>query len=128
MKSGVNEKGFTLVELLIVCLVISFAFLGLANLFPVSVASLNESRMHTTAAGLAQEKMEALLELDGSHADLAAGTHNDPRNPVRTTFNRSWVVTDDTPAIGLKRIEVTVTYPHGDETRNVTLASFRRDY
>jgi prepilin-type N-terminal cleavage/methylation domain-containing protein len=127
MRSAVNEKGFTLIELLIVCVVISFAFLGLANLFPISVASLNESRMHTTAADLAQEKMEDLLEIDGGHADLTAGTHNDPGNPVRTTFNRSWIVTDDTPAIGLKRIEVTVTYPHGDQTRNVTLASFRRD-
>jgi prepilin-type N-terminal cleavage/methylation domain-containing protein len=127
MKSIVNEKGFTLIELLIVCVVISFAFLGLANLFPVSVASLNESRMHTTAADFAQEKMEDLLEFDGSHADLTAGTHNDPGNPIRTTFNRSWIVTDDTPATDLKRLEVTVTYPHGDKTRSVTLASFRRD-
>ncbi|MGD9140023.1 MAG: prepilin-type N-terminal cleavage/methylation domain-containing protein [bacterium] len=127
MKSVVNEKGITLVELLIVCVVISFAFLGLANLFPVSMASLNESRMHTTAADFAQEKMEDLLELDGTHADLTAGTHNDPDNPIRSSFNRQWVVTDNTPANDLKTIEVTVTYPHGDKTRSVTLASFRRD-
>lgn len=127
MKTIVNEKGITLIELLIVCVVISFAFLGLANLFPVSMASLNESRMHTTAADFAQDKMEDLLELDGTHADLVAGTHNDPDNPIRTTFNRSWTVADDTPANGLKQIEVTVTYPHGDKTRSVTLASFRRD-
>jgi Tfp pilus assembly protein PilV len=127
MKSIVNEKGITLIELLIVCVVISFAFLGLANLFPVSMASLNESRMHTTAADFAQDKMEDLLELDGTHGDLTAGTHNDPDNPIRTTFNRSWVVTDNTPATGLKQVEVTVTYPHGTKTRSVTLASFRRD-
>jgi Tfp pilus assembly protein PilV len=127
MTSIVNEKGITLIELLIVCVVISFAFLGLANLFPVSMASLNESRMHTTAADFAQDKMEDLLELDGTHADLIAGTHNDPDNPIRTTFNRSWIVTDNTPATDLKQIEVTVTYPHGTETRSVTLASFRRN-
>ena len=127
MKTIVNEKGITLIELLIVCVVISFAFLGLANLFPVSMASLNESRMHTTAADFAQDKMEDLLELDGSHADLTAGTHNDPDNPIRTTFNRSWAVVDNTPASGLKQLEVTVTYPHGTTTRSVTLASFRRD-
>lgn len=127
MNAIVNQKGLTLIELLIVCVVISFAFLGLANLFPVSMASLNESRMHTTAADFAQEKMEDLLEVDGSHADLTAGTHNDPDNPIRTSFNRNWTVTDDTPANGLKQIEVTVTYPHGTETRSVTLASFRRD-
>ena len=127
MNAIVNQKGLTLIELLIVCVVISFAFLGLANLFPVSMASLNESRMHTTAADFAQEKMEDLLEVDGSHADLTAGTHNDPDNPIRTSFNRNWTVTDNTPANGLKQIEVTVTYPHGTETRSVTLASFRRD-
>ena len=65
MKAIVNQKGMTLIELLIVCVVISIAFLGLANLFPVSMASLNESRMHTTAADFAQDKMEDLLELDG---------------------------------------------------------------
>jgi Tfp pilus assembly protein PilV len=127
MKAVTGEKGLTLIELLIVCVVISFAFLGLANLFPVSMANLNESRMHTTAADFAQEKMEDLLEMDGTDADLTAGTHTDTHNPIRTTFNRSWVVTDDTPAAGLKRIEVTVTYPHGNETRSVTLASFRRE-
>lgn len=127
MKTVMSEKGITLIELLIVCVVISFAFLGLANLFPVSMASLNESRMHTTAADFAQEKMEDLLEVDGTHGDLTAGTHNDPDNPIRTTFNRSWIVTDNTPVTGLKRIEVTVTYPHGEETRSVTLASFRRN-
>ena len=127
MKAIMNEKGFTLVELLIVCVVVSIAFLGLANLFPASMASLNESRMHTTAADFAQSKMEDLLELDGAHADLTAGTHTDPDNPIRTTFNRSWTVADNTPANGLKQVEVTVTYPHGDKTRSVTLASFRRD-
>jgi prepilin-type N-terminal cleavage/methylation domain-containing protein len=127
MRAIVNDKGFTLIELLIVCVIISFAFLGLANLFPVSMASLNESRMHTTAADFAQDKMEDLLELDGTHVDLTAGNHNDPDNPIRTTFNRSWTVTDNTPANGLKQIEVTVTYPHGDDVRSVTLASFRRD-
>jgi len=127
MEAVVNQKGITLIELLIVCVVISFAFLGLANLFPVSMASLNESRMHTTAADFAQEKMEDLLEVDGTHGDLTAGTHNDPNNPIRSSFNRQWVVTDNTPATGLKTIEVTVTYPHGTETRSVTLASFRRD-
>lgn len=127
MEAVVNEKGITLVELLIVCVIISFAFLGLANLFPVSMASLNESRMHTTAADFAQEKMEDLLEVDGTHGDLTVGTHNDPDNPIRSSFNRQWVVTDNTPATGLKTIEVTVTYPHGEKTRSVTLASFRRD-
>ncbi len=127
MRAVVNEKGLTLIELLIVCVIIGFAFLGLANLFPVSTAGLNESRMRTTATDFAREKMEELLEIDGASADLNAGTHNDPDNPIRSSFMRRWTVTDDVPVPDMKRLQVTVEYPHGEETRSVTLVSYRRD-
>jgi prepilin-type N-terminal cleavage/methylation domain-containing protein len=121
-----DEKAMTLIELLVVCVIIGIAFLGLAGLFPLGTRNLSESRMRTIATDLAQEKLENLVNLNRNHTDLTAGTHNDPANPVRTTFNRFWSVADDTPVAGMKKIEVWVTYPRGSGTREIRAVTYRR--
>jgi len=121
-----NENGMTMVELLIVCVILSIAFMGLVAIFPLGMQNVNESRMRTVATDLAQERMEALLDLRTNNADLNAGTHTDPDNPVRSTFNRSWTITDDTPVVDMKQIEVRVTYPHGSSDRDVTVVAYMR--
>jgi prepilin-type N-terminal cleavage/methylation domain-containing protein len=121
-----NEKGMTLIELMVVCVVIGIAFLGLAGIFPLGMQNINESRMRTVATDLAQEKMEELLELNPTDTDLIAGTHTDSGNPVRTTFNRFWTVTDNDPVADMKRVEVRVTYPRGSDTRDVIVVAYKR--
>jgi prepilin-type N-terminal cleavage/methylation domain-containing protein len=121
-----NEKGMTLIELMVVCVVIGIAFLGLAGIFPLGMQNINESRMRTVATDLAQEKMEELLELSPVDTDLNAGTHTDANNPVRSTFNRFWTVADDDPVADMKRIEVRVTYPRGSDTRDVIVVAYKR--
>jgi len=121
-----NENGLTMVELLVVCVIISIAFMGLVAVFPLGMQNINDSRMRTVATDLAQERMEELLDLRTSNADLNAGDHTDPDNPVRSTFNRFWSVTDDTPVADMKQIEVRVTYPHGSRTRDVTVVAYMR--
>jgi prepilin-type N-terminal cleavage/methylation domain-containing protein len=132
MKAGVmhmflNEKAMTLIELLIVCVIISVAFLGLAGLFPVGMQNLNQSKMRTIATDLGQEKLEELLKLRSTDASLDAGNYTDPNNPVRTTFNRYWTITDDFPVDKMKKIEVRVTYPRGSDLRDVVIVTYRRD-
>jgi prepilin-type N-terminal cleavage/methylation domain-containing protein len=121
-----NEKGMTLIELMVVCVILGIAFLGLAGIFPLGMQNINESRLRTVATDLAQEKMEDLLDLHSTDADLTGGTHNDPGNPVRTTFNRFWTVTDNDPVVDMKRIEVRVTYPRGSGTRDVIVVAYMR--
>lgn len=119
-----DQRALTLVELLVVCVIIGIAFLGLAGIFPLGMKNLNQSRMRTVATDLAQEKMEELLKMRTTDADLAAGAHDDPDNPVRTTFNRSWTVTDDTPVAGMKKVVVRVTYPRGQDVRDVEVETY----
>ncbi len=121
-----NEKGMTIIELMVVCVVIGIAFIGLAGIFPLGMQNINESRMRTVSTDLAQEKMEELLDLSPADADLDAGNHTDANNPVRSTFNRFWTVTDNDPVADMKRIEVRVTYPRGSGTRDVTVAAYKR--
>ena len=121
-----NENGMTMVEMLVVCVVISIAFMGLVAIFPLGMQNVNDSRMRTVATDLAQERMEELLDLRMNDADLNAGDHTDPDNPVRSTFNRFWTITDNTPVQDMKQIEVRVTYPHGSTTRDVTVVAYMR--
>lgn len=121
-----DQKGVTLIELLVVCVILAIAFIGLLGLFPLGSRNISESRLRTIAVQLAQEKMESLLNQSEDSADLVAGTHNDPSNPIRSSFNRYWQVQDNIPVSGMKRVEVWVTYPHGSEVREVRLISQRR--
>jgi len=121
-----NENGMTMVELMVVCVVISIAFMGLVAIFPLGMQNVNDSRMRTVATDLAQERMEELLDLRTNDTDLDAGDHNDPDNPVRSTFNRFWTITDNTPVQDMKQIEVRVTYPRGSTTRDVTVVAYMR--
>lgn len=119
-----DQKALTLVELLVVCVIIGIAFMGLAGIFPLGMKNLNQSRMRTVATDLAQEKMEELFDLRTTDADLYGGSHDDPGNPVRTSFNRYWTVTDDTPMAGMKKISVRVTYPYGTDVRDVVVVTY----
>ena len=121
-----NEKGMTLIEVMVVCMIMGIAFLGLAGIFPLGMQNINESRMRTVATDLAQEKMQELLDLSSTNADLTAGSHTDPDNPVRSTFNRFWTVIDDDPIADMKRIEVRVTYPRGSTPRDVSVVAYMR--
>jgi len=121
-----NERAMTLIELMIVCVIISLAFLGLAGLFPVGMQNLNQSKMRTIATDLAQEKLEELIKLRLSDPALNAGDYTDPGNPVRTTFNRYWTITGDFPVADMKKIEVRVTYPRGDNLRDVAVVTYMR--
>jgi prepilin-type N-terminal cleavage/methylation domain-containing protein len=83
-----NEKAMTMIEVLVVCVIIGIALMGVAGLMPLGTRNLNESRVRTVATDLAEQKMEELLNLKSDDANLTAGSHSDPDNPVRTTLNR----------------------------------------
>jgi prepilin-type N-terminal cleavage/methylation domain-containing protein len=119
-----NEKAMTLIELLVACVIIGIAFVGLMGVFPLGMKNLSQSRMRTVATDLAQQKMEELLRLNPADGDLTAGTHNDPDNPVKTNFSRYWTVTADTPVAGMVKILVRVTYPHGTTVRDVQIQTY----
>lgn len=76
------------------------------------------SRQVTAAATLIYDKIDQLRSLDpaANPADLAAGDHDDPSNPLKENgqtggrFTRTWSVTEDSPEIGLSEVVVTVSW------------------
>lgn len=117
------EDGFTLVELLVTIIVIGVVFAGLSNIF----ISIQRSQVQTSylesATKAAQREIESLR--NSNYNNLTAGQTIDfsPDLPSTMPNGSTGVVNVTEPSTGIKRVDVTVTYTYGGDTRNVSLSS-----
>ena len=122
MKRLSNQKGFTLLELLIALTILTIGLLGLAGLHIAAIQGNVSGFKISTAAAVAQERIEELKALDASATALSAGAHADDGNQVvqSITYNRSYTIQDNTPVTGTSTITLTVTWvePGTGVTRN----------
>jgi prepilin-type N-terminal cleavage/methylation domain-containing protein len=122
-----NEKGFSLVEAMVAAALLSIISLGAALGADRAVRQNVYSRSLAAATTLAHDKIEQLQAKVATDAQLTSGNHVDDANPLQpdgTTgglYTRSWSVTNDTPANGLKTVQVTVTWTMYSEARTVSL-------
>lgn len=109
-----RQSGFTLVEVLVAIFVLVFGLLGVISVATTVINGNAFSKEITTATTLAQDKME---ELKGTaYSSIASGS-----DTQESIYTRTWTVTPDSPADGMKTIEVTVEFQWKGATRNVTL-------
>ena len=93
------QKGFTLVEMVLVIIIISVASVPLFSLFSQASTSLLSNEAIQTAAQLAQERAEFVLSrkrelgLNGPVAELTVGTIPENLTGNFNVFNRSTEVT-----------------------------------
>lgn len=119
-----SQKGIGLVEIIIAILIFAIGISAAIRTLPESNTATTRSRNLTIATNLAQEKIEELMGAPFSDAQLNAGAHSDPRNPLERIFTRTWSVTDNVPLTDMKRIAVTVTYTSGSDDNSVTLTTY----
>jgi len=136
MTDSTRESGFTLLEVMI-----ALAILGV-GLLSIAVAQLSAIRVSSRSKGLQQAMFLAREQMDdiealplGAPLLQAAGTTNDAGNPIhasedpddQTTFNRSVVVTPNSPSAGLAQVSVTVVWNSSQGgVRQVQLNSVKR--
>jgi type IV pilus assembly protein PilV len=111
-----NGKGFTLIEILIAISILTIALLGLASVTVMIIKSNTFSKTMTTATTLADDKMEQLKKT--SYAALSSGT-----DTLESIYTRTWTVTQNSPATGMKTVVVTVQWNWQGAARNVTMNS-----
>ena len=118
-----QAKGFTLIEVLVAMSIFSIAVLGLA-IGATTVMQANQTGLYTTVAtNLAQDKLEELKAKTAALIDNTGSPENKTVSGVPVVFNRSWAVTADSPVVGVKRIDVTVTWTdHTSHTMTVSSA------
>jgi prepilin-type N-terminal cleavage/methylation domain-containing protein len=112
-----RKDGFSMLEVLAGLSIFAVVSAGLAATTISTIRSNATSRDLTAASALIHDKIEQFRALDpaANPAALTAGNHNDAANPITPlgaaggTFDRSWVVTANTPKIGISRVVVSVT-------------------
>jgi type IV pilus modification protein PilV len=95
MKNKSYQQGFTLIEILIAILVLAVGMLGLAKLQGVTMLNSAESRMHTHAVNLAQDKIEELRNYvhEASYDAYASDANGNDVVGANATFTRIWTIT-----------------------------------
>ena len=125
MRKGLarDERGVSLVELLISLVIFTTALMALAQLMTMGVASSYQSQARSEAASLVKFQLEVLKAMSFGNAMLAAGGSVPPAAAVAgyseqvdgtgqvvagvSLHTRQWQVIDVTP--NLKQITVAVT-------------------
>ncbi|HEU4928440.1 MAG TPA: prepilin-type N-terminal cleavage/methylation domain-containing protein [Candidatus Krumholzibacteria bacterium] len=120
-----NERGVSLLEIMVALVIFGIGLVVAVRTLPESNAKTTQSRNRSIAVNLAQEGIEELMGRPFNNADLTAGVHVDPENPIRNHFARQWEVTDATPVAGMKMISVSVSFPTAGVDSVATLRTFK---
>jgi len=127
-----NERGFTLVEVLISTLVLTVGLVGIAGLLVVTTQAQIGARESARSVRLAQTKMDEIMKLPFADARISVGgdldanvaNHND--SPVDGITVR-WVVvagpTDDTRVVNVRVINM-----RAQHFRQTELSSIVREW
>jgi len=119
----IDNKGFTLVELVATIAVVGIVSLGVANMFYSIQYIQQESNYLERATRAAQSEVEVLR--NNSYNSLTVGQSIDFTDslPESLPNGSTGTVAVAEPSPGLKRIDVTVSYNDGDQQQAVTLSS-----
>jgi Tfp pilus assembly protein PilV len=116
-----NEKGLSMLEIIVALSVISIVFFGLMNIYPFGMSITSSAKEDTVAGFLAQEKIESLRSR--GYEDIGVGSIEDKhrlssdKNDYRYDYWRETQVEyvdedlDETDSLtGLKKIRSVVYY------------------
>jgi prepilin-type N-terminal cleavage/methylation domain-containing protein len=114
-----NQKGFTLLEVMISVIILSVALLALAGLQIISIRGNSFGGTMTEAITLARDKIEDLKR--DNWDNVAAG--NDTAVVRGIDYARNWVVQT---AARTKEVTVTVSWDNGNH--QISIATTLADY
>jgi hypothetical protein len=111
-----GSRGTTLIEVLMASVIFMIGMLALLGMQTTAMHSNKIGNEISEATILVSDEIERLWGQDFSSADLSAGAHNDPNNPVDVQgeaggkYNRQWTVIDDRSNSNSWLITVRVTW------------------
>ncbi len=129
-KIKINNKGFSLIEVMITMVVVGVAIFANMNLSGQISQNLGRDANTAIATELSANFMEELMIRNSSDPVLSPGQHSQDydRDQMKVTsglFTVSWLVTLDTPMVSVMRIDVSVSIHAENGLRPITVTSFR---
>ena len=104
-----GAAGFTLVEVMVALVIISVGLMTLMGLIPLGSRQVATTTQRSRASQLASSRAERLLITPFADSDLDPGTHTDDENPLEGEYFVAWVVEDNQPITGCKRVVVSAS-------------------
>ena len=145
----INNRGLTLLEVLVAIAILSFGLLAIATMQASSIKGNSQAIGLTEAITLAQDKVEELMRLpyDDATLDDGAGTNDgvaglddnransdqqDPSNPVQVggsgrDFYLYWNVAVNQPINNVKTVRIVVEWQERGRWRNATVDYMKAD-
>lgn len=117
-----NQRGTSLVEAMTACAVATIAVVAMLFALSSGHAGIRGMRVERAALFQAQQKLDQLLALPGTDAQLAVGTHGPETAPLpHGSAQRTWIVSwvddpldgiapSDTSPQDYRKVEVTVSW------------------
>ncbi|MGZ8441841.1 MAG: type IV pilus modification PilV family protein [Candidatus Binatia bacterium] len=111
-----SSAGFTLVEILVALTIFTFAVLGLAVGTVTISRTNNNSHLNAAAINLAQAKLEELRAMKNttftalSCPNYSTSGCSDTQAASGFTYTRSWMITANSPAAGMNKIDVKIDW------------------
>ena len=124
-----REAGFSLIEVLIAIVILSFGLIALAGMQVVAIQVNTAASQLTRATTLVQDKVEELLALPFGHPDLSDTTpvgtcqsHHEAQPPEG--YQLTWCVDTDANST-TKTVDVTTTWNSSGDAKSFSLSFIR---
>ncbi len=130
--NAADERGSSLIEVLIATLIFTVAFLNIAEMVLYSIMVTRNADMTTTLTAAGVGKLEELRSLDYDDPGLAAVAPGAPQEnpmPGNADVSRMWTIETNFPYTGLKRITVVATMMSTTFglPRSITLVAYKTE-
>lgn len=132
-----RTRGVSLIEVIVALAVLGFGMLAMAAAQISAYRFSDSSRERTLAHGLAQQQIEIFQSMSTASIEAAilAGTTDplspidpDPNDSAVMAFNRTWLITPDTPEPGVYTVQVTVNWTGNAGAQTVQLETFKSEF
>ncbi|SHO45685.1 prepilin-type N-terminal cleavage/methylation domain-containing protein [Desulfopila aestuarii] len=120
--SSFNEKGFTLIEVLIAIIILAIGIIALAGMQGTSIKGNKHANSITTSSTWAADTVEQIFALDYDSLVTGNRTSSDGNNTI------AWTVTSETPLPDTKSVLITVTNNNVAEYASVTISYIKAKY
>jgi len=130
---GGDERGFTLVEVLVALTIFAVGLLGVVGMQITGMRGNTSAHLATATSTVAQSVLEEILAKPGDDPIFAAGTFawdfdpvqsgvNSYQNPGMGTYDATYTVALNDPVAKVARVVVNVT----GQNRQASLTGFKR--